>query len=70
MLQRGHRQPQVPAHRPEIHQSPISGVLNCIYAILNIIEIANGTISLEVVDEAAQAVADLDRVMADVDKEA
>ena len=49
---------------------PISGVLNCIYAILNIIEIANGTISLEVVDEAAQAVADLDRVMADVDKEA
>lgn len=49
---------------------PISGVLNCIYALINIIEIANGTLSLEVVDEAAVAVADLDRVMADVDKEA
>ena len=49
---------------------PISGVLNCIYALINIIEIANGTLSLEVVDEAAAAVADLDRVMADVDKEA
>lgn len=30
---------------------PISGVLNMIYAIMNIIEIANGTISLKTADE-------------------
>lgn len=35
---------------------PLSGVLNVIYAIINIIEIANGTLSLEIVDEATEAV--------------
>lgn len=35
---------------------PLSGVLNVIYAIINIIEIANGTLSLENVDEATEAV--------------
>lgn len=34
---------------------PLSGVLNIVYTILNIIEIANGTISLESHDEAAEA---------------
>lgn len=35
---------------------PLSGVLNVIYAIINIIEIANGTLSLEIVDEVTEAV--------------
>ena len=33
---------------------PLSGVLNMIYTILNIIDIMNGSISLEAVDEAAK----------------
>ena len=35
---------------------PLSGVLNIIYTILNIIDILNGSISLEAVDEAAKAI--------------
>lgn len=35
---------------------PLSGVLNVIYAIINIVEIANGTLSLEIVDEVTEAV--------------
>lgn len=35
---------------------PVSGVLNLVYTVLNIIGIANGSISLEAVDEAALAV--------------
>lgn len=35
---------------------PVSGVLNVIYTILNIVGIANGTISAVVTDEAAQAI--------------
>ena len=35
---------------------PLCGVLNVIYSIINIIEIANGTLSLEVSDEATQAI--------------
>lgn len=35
---------------------PLSGVLNIIYTVLNIIDILNGSISLEPVDEAAKAI--------------
>lgn len=35
---------------------PLSGVLNIIYTILNIVDILNGKISLEAVDEAQKAV--------------
>lgn len=35
---------------------PLSGILNMIYAVINIIEIANGTLSLEIVDEVTEAV--------------
>lgn len=33
---------------------PLSGVLNIVYTILNIVEIANGTLSLEPQDETAE----------------
>ena len=36
---------------------PICGVVILLYSILNIIGIANGTISLEVADEASEAIA-------------
>lgn len=36
---------------------PIAGVLNVIYTIINIVEIANGTLSLDTVDEAEAEVA-------------
>lgn len=35
---------------------PLSGVLNIVYTILNIVDICNGNISLEAVDEAAKAI--------------
>ena len=35
---------------------PLCGALNVIYSLINIVQIANGTLSLEVADEATQAI--------------
>lgn len=35
---------------------PLCGILNIVYTVLNIIDILNGSISLEAVDEAAKAI--------------
>ena len=40
---------------------PVCGVLIALYTIINIIEIANGTMSVTVADEGAQAIEKVER---------
>lgn len=40
---------------------PLSGIINIVYTVLNIVEILNGTISLETADEATKAVAEAEK---------
>ena len=48
---------------------PLSGVLNIVYTILNIVDICNGKISLDAVDEAEKAAQDAVKKMEDAKKE-
>ena len=48
---------------------PISGVLNCIYSVLNIIDIANGTFEAAL-DETAAALAQAEKAMKELEEEA
>lgn len=46
---------------------PISGVLNCIYSVLNIIDIARGTFE-ETMDETATALANAEKAMKELEE--